>query len=125
MLTMTKDKRLQIRVTEEELKGINRRAKAAGLSVAEYGRRQLLFGDEIVLPVQDALAFEDPGLSREEILEPDDPEEAAERRQILEEGGYSVPDWTPTIPGRTEKKCDVENVPFGVRCIKCGELHGS
>ena len=51
-----KDKRLQIRVTEEEMAGISRRARAAGMTVADYGRKRLLFD---VTPVaEESVAME-------------------------------------------------------------------
>jgi hypothetical protein len=122
---MNKDKRLQIRVSTTELEGIGRRAKAAGLSVAEYGRKRLLSVDEPMLAVQESLGFEDPGLSREEILEPDDPEHVAAVRKIMAENGFPASDWTPTIPGRVIEQCDVKDLPPGVRCKECGFVHGS
>ena len=113
-----KDRRLQIRVTIAELEGINRRAHAAGLTVAEYGRKVLLAGDSSALIEQESLKFEDPGLSVEEILMPEDPQQVAEVRQILEDSGHDTSgfDWKP---------CTVKDVPSGVRCFNCGRIHGS
>jgi len=127
---MTKDKRLQIRVTDQELVSIQRRAKAVGLSVAEYGRTRLLAEDAQAIPKQGLLGFEDLGLIGGEILEPDSPEDAAADLGILESVGLSASDWQssvddgPNYDADLGAECSVKDVPPGVRCIECGLVHG-
>jgi hypothetical protein len=147
---MAKDKRLQIRVTDEELAGIQRRAKAKGLSVAEYGRSRLLFGDDTVLTEQVSLSLEDPILIPEEITESDrrpktddGPNYAASdddnddflesitehmTKAIENPGEVSARVEGPTISQEDYKRiieeCEVKDLPPGVRCIKCGFVHG-
>ena len=171
----TKNKRLQIRLTDEELDGITRRAKAAGLSVAEYGRTRMLAMD--VEPQAEPMSLEfgdslegEPGPSyataqAEAEAEGDEPL-SDEVKEQLAKNGIDMPDWTPDTPGSEEtevdleapvkdlspedkeelraktreiveaalddtedsldaEECDVQGVPPGVRCIKCGQVHGS
>ena len=108
-----KDRRLQIRVTTEELEGIGRRAKAAGMSVAEYGRSVLLADNNPILVKQESL-LDAPEI---DYLGPDPNDMDGEKWGPLDAEGDG--------PNYAKTECDVEGVPPGVRCIKCGELHGS
>lgn len=107
-----KDQRLQIRMSVEEMASVKKRADAVGLTVAEYARKLMLAGPTPEAP---------PSLLSE--LQP---EYITDRsmtiplsRNITENGETAFRSDEQIEP------CDVKDVPPGVRCIKCGELHGS
>ena len=93
----SKSERLQIRVSAEEHEGIRRRAQAAGMSVADYGRRLLLSGDVEPLLTQESM---------------------------LDSVGEAVVADDPIVEDETDVMfCSVKDVPPGVRCFVCGEVH--
>ncbi len=139
-LVAIKDQRLQIRMTIEEMAAVKRRADAVGLSVAEYARKLMLAGPPP--PVNEgpmSLDLEWSGnlegepaatyawFDAEAKWEGDQGLDDETKQKLKDEHGIEFPDWVPTIPNREPKDgtCNVKGVPPGVRCIKCGKIHGS